>query len=159
MAARGALPTKLAKWSQHTRALPPLRIGDRVRIQNQTGPAPHRWEKSQKKSNMTSIGLAQDERHYRIANSYVSSLPLTQTTTDTQPPLVPPPDLRPSSIEPDTDPTLWDSLPRESPPTPRQIPLDTHPDQPPPTTDKPSTPAPAAINMGMRNQPSAELQD
>ena len=43
-AARGA--TELAKWSQHTRALLPLRIGDQVHIQNQTGPAPRRWDKT-----------------------------------------------------------------------------------------------------------------
>jgi len=44
MAARGA--TEVAKWSQHTRALPPLWIGDQVRIQNQTGPAPRRRDKT-----------------------------------------------------------------------------------------------------------------
>ena len=33
-------------WSEHTRRLPPLKIGDFVRIQNQTGQYPRRWEKT-----------------------------------------------------------------------------------------------------------------
>ena len=34
------------KWSEHTKALPPLRVGDRVRIQNQTGPHPNKWDRT-----------------------------------------------------------------------------------------------------------------
>ena len=34
------------RLEQHTRRLPPLRFGDRVRIQNQTGPHPNKWEKT-----------------------------------------------------------------------------------------------------------------
>ncbi len=33
-------------WSEHTRRLPPLRVGDHVRMQNQTGPHPTRWDKT-----------------------------------------------------------------------------------------------------------------
>ena len=33
-------------WSEHTRRLPPLVIGDLVRIQNQTGPHPTKWDKT-----------------------------------------------------------------------------------------------------------------
>ena len=33
-------------WSEHTRRLPPLVIGDFVRIQNQTGPHPTKWDKT-----------------------------------------------------------------------------------------------------------------
>ncbi len=33
-------------WSEHTRQLPPLVVGDRVRIQNQTGPHPTKWDKT-----------------------------------------------------------------------------------------------------------------
>ena len=33
-------------WSEHTRRLPPLRVGDTVRIQNQTGPNPTKWDKT-----------------------------------------------------------------------------------------------------------------
>ena len=34
-----------AQWSEHTRALPPLKIGDHVMIQNQRGNHPLRWDK------------------------------------------------------------------------------------------------------------------
>ena len=34
------------RWSEHTKRLPPLRVGDTVRIQNQTGPQPRRWERT-----------------------------------------------------------------------------------------------------------------
>jgi hypothetical protein len=33
------------EWSEHTRALPPLRVGDTVMIQNQSGNHPLRWDK------------------------------------------------------------------------------------------------------------------
>ena len=33
------------KWSEHTRALPPLKVGDTVMVQNQTGNHPLRWDK------------------------------------------------------------------------------------------------------------------
>ena len=34
------------KWSEHTKTLPPLQVGDRVRIQNQTGPHPNKWDRT-----------------------------------------------------------------------------------------------------------------
>ena len=34
------------KWSEHTRALTQLRVGDKVRIQNQTGPHPTKWDRT-----------------------------------------------------------------------------------------------------------------
>ena len=34
------------RWSEHTKRLPPLVVGDRVRIQNQTGPHPLKWDKT-----------------------------------------------------------------------------------------------------------------
>ena len=34
------------KWSEHTKALTPLKIGDRVRIQNQTGNHPNKWDRT-----------------------------------------------------------------------------------------------------------------
>ena len=33
-------------WSEHTKTLPPLQVGDRVRIQNQTGPHPNKWDRT-----------------------------------------------------------------------------------------------------------------
>ena len=33
-------------WSERSRVLPPLRVGDYVRVQNQVGPMPRRWEKT-----------------------------------------------------------------------------------------------------------------
>ena len=32
------------RWSEHTRRLPPLAVGNHVRVQNQTGPHPRRWD-------------------------------------------------------------------------------------------------------------------
>lgn len=34
------------KWSEHTKRLPPLIVGDHVHIQNQTGPHPLKWDKT-----------------------------------------------------------------------------------------------------------------
>ena len=34
------------RWSEHTKALRPLVVGDQVRIQNQTGPNPRKWDKT-----------------------------------------------------------------------------------------------------------------
>ena len=34
------------RWAEHTRQLPPLVMGDTVRIQNQTGPYPNKWDKT-----------------------------------------------------------------------------------------------------------------
>ncbi len=34
------------KWKEHSKLLPPLHIGDQVRIQNQTGPNPNKWDKT-----------------------------------------------------------------------------------------------------------------
>ena len=34
------------KWSEHTRSLQPLKIGDKVRVQNQTGNHPLKWDKT-----------------------------------------------------------------------------------------------------------------
>ncbi len=34
------------RWSEHTKRLPPLTVGDFARVQNQTGPNPTRWDKT-----------------------------------------------------------------------------------------------------------------
>ena len=34
------------RWAEHTKRLPPLTVGDRVRIQNQIGPEPLKWDKT-----------------------------------------------------------------------------------------------------------------
>ena len=36
------------RWTEHTKALPPLIIGDTVRIQNQVGNNPRRWDKTRR---------------------------------------------------------------------------------------------------------------
>ena len=33
------------QWSEHTKALPPLKVGDTVMVQNQVGNSPLRWDK------------------------------------------------------------------------------------------------------------------
>ena len=34
------------RWSEHTKSLTPLKVGDMVRIQNQTGNFPTKWDKT-----------------------------------------------------------------------------------------------------------------
>ena len=34
------------RWAEHTHRLPPLAVGDYVRLQNQTGPHPKKWDKT-----------------------------------------------------------------------------------------------------------------
>ena len=34
------------RWAEHTKRLPPLKVGDLVRIQNQVGPHPTKWDKT-----------------------------------------------------------------------------------------------------------------
>ena len=34
------------RWSEHTKRLPPLAVGNHVRIQNQTSPYPSKWDKT-----------------------------------------------------------------------------------------------------------------
>ena len=36
----------LERWTEHTHQLPPLRVGDHVRLQNQTGHHPTKWDKT-----------------------------------------------------------------------------------------------------------------
>ena len=33
------------EWSEHTRAIPPLKVGDTMMVQNQSGNHPLRWDK------------------------------------------------------------------------------------------------------------------
>ena len=33
-------------WTEHSKRLPPLAVGDLVRVQNQTGPHPNKWDKT-----------------------------------------------------------------------------------------------------------------
>ena len=34
------------RWNEHTKRLPPLKVGDNVRLQNQTGPHPNKWDRT-----------------------------------------------------------------------------------------------------------------
>ena len=36
----------LERWTEHTKQLPPLRVGDHVRLQHPTGPYPTKWDKT-----------------------------------------------------------------------------------------------------------------
>ncbi|KAG0715806.1 hypothetical protein GWK47_011103 [Chionoecetes opilio] len=38
--------TMAERWTEHTKRLPPLKVGNHVRLQNQTGPRPTRWDKT-----------------------------------------------------------------------------------------------------------------
>jgi hypothetical protein len=37
---------EVEKLGEHTKRLPPLKVGDHVRVQNQTGNSPHNWDRS-----------------------------------------------------------------------------------------------------------------
>ena len=37
---------KNERWTEHTRSLPPLSMGDHIRVQNQIGNHPTRWDKT-----------------------------------------------------------------------------------------------------------------
>ena len=43
------------RWSEHTRRLPPLKVGDHVRIQNQVGPFPKKWDKTGKNHRSSTV--------------------------------------------------------------------------------------------------------
>ena len=36
------------RWTEHTRRLPPLKVGDHVRVQNQVGPHPLKWDRTRR---------------------------------------------------------------------------------------------------------------
>ena len=36
----------MERWTEYTHQLPPLQVGDYVRLQNQTGPNPTKWDKT-----------------------------------------------------------------------------------------------------------------
>jgi len=44
------------QWQEHTRHLPPMSVGDHVRLQNQVGNYPKRWDKT---------GVVIEVRHYQ----------------------------------------------------------------------------------------------
>ena len=45
-ALRNRLMKAAERWAEHTQRLPPLTVGDRVRVQNQTGLHPRKWDKT-----------------------------------------------------------------------------------------------------------------
>ena len=125
------------RWSEHTKALTPLMIGDRVRLQNQTGNYPKKWDR-------TGVVVEVKQFHQylvRIDGSGRLSLRNRQflrrfTLASTPPP--PPPDRR----------TILEDLatiPRPSTMTPPPVlppqPIPSTP-SPPPIPDTPQTPPP-----------------
>ena len=57
------------RLSEHTRRLPPLKVGDHVRVQNQTGPHPLKWDKT---------GIIVEVRQY---NQYLVKMDGSNRTT------------------------------------------------------------------------------
>ena len=57
------------RLSEHTKRLPPLRVGDHVRVQNQTGPHPLKWDKT---------GIVVEVRQY---NQYLVKMDGSNRTT------------------------------------------------------------------------------
>ena len=150
MASRG--DTEHEKWSEHTRTLPQLKVGDHVRVQNQTGPFPRRWDKTG-----TIVQVQQFHQYWvRMSGSGRASLrnrkflrkcAALQPSVAKMPipgaplhPPKPPPTQEPLHItdENDSDVVTWDTPSMESPPSPR-ITLETPPT---PRTDPPAIPSP-----------------
>ena len=142
------------KWSEHTKPLTPLKVGDRVRIQNQTGPHPNKWDRTgivievrqfhQYLVRVDGSGR-QTLRNRKFLRKYIPvyqpvkrrsiiediahlppSSPCEDTTTSLKPPTTPPP------TTPSSDDTI---TPPQSPNNPSPIsPLTPGKDTTPPTT-------------------------
>ena len=65
------------RWSEHTKRLPPLRVGSFVRIQNQTGPFPKKWDKT---------GVVTE---VRLFDQYVVRVERLRKTNNSQPKVPP----------------------------------------------------------------------
>ena len=160
------------RWAEHTRRLPPLRVGDAVRIQNQVGPHPNKWDKTgvvvevrqfdQYVVRVDGSGRA-TLRNRKFLRRYVPAKPrappvspptvarpLTrqQTTVDlphSDQPLAPP-------TQPGTDNALEPSVTPEGTPPPATLPARVPPHSMlHPPTPQPPTPQPPAHRDGLHH--------
>lgn len=120
---------ELAKWSLHTRPLPALSVGDPVRIQNQTGQFPRRWEKTGivvevKQFNQYVVKMAGSGRVSLRNRKFLRRLTSPTTSPPTRiehHPVAPDPPTAPTS--PDSHPTDDSSWPDIDLPLPTQTPV------------------------------------
>ncbi|GFO26059.1 transcription factor iiib 90 kda subunit [Plakobranchus ocellatus] len=116
------------RLSEHTRVLPPLTVGDSVRIQNQTGPQPTKWDKTG-----IVVEVRQFDHHshrsYKRKHSLARASPLTTAQAPSNTPCRPPSNLQPTTgsastplqqppMTPDHDPSPG-PVTEPLPPTPK----------------------------------------
>eukprot|EP00794_Sanderia_malayensis_P002907 gene2908-3358_t len=140
------------RWSEHTKRLTPLVVGDHVRLQNQNGPYPNKWDKTG-----TVVEVKQfDQYRIRIAGSGRLTLRNRKFLRRFVPVHQPPPprvitqDMVPSQMQPcpSQQPLAVDRtpLPPNHQPTGPPTPVSTDDEQPPtpPSSPLPGPPATAA---------------
>ena len=159
--------------SEHTRHLPPLRVGDTVRIQNQVGPHPTKWDKT---------GLVVEVRQFdqyvvrvdgsgrvtlrnrKFLRKYLPAVPRPPTSafppypTPVKPdvPVTPDPRSRPSQATPPPTGHLDTFSPPTVPTTPEQTgpPLNTGVPFPDDSSSQPPDSAPTPPDPPMTNVPA-----
>ncbi len=163
------------RWSEHTKRLPPLQVGDHVRLQNQIGNFPKKWDKTG-----TIIEVRQFDqyaikvdgsgrvtlRNRKFLRKYLPVIPPARPRSildDLRPPIPPqiienplakhplPPTETPPSPVSTTPPPLNENLPapEHSPPLLAQPPSPSGP-IPPPTGHYPAGSAPRKPTKGPR---------
>ena len=145
MASRGAKAHD--KWSEHTHYLPPLKVGDHVRVQNQTGPFPRRWDKvgivtevkqfHQYWVRMTGSGRATLRNRKFLRKCAAPAPPVTKTTPIALPPQ--------TTSQEDTSQPLYHTTPPADPgihtmdPAATDIMAESNPPPPLPVVVKPTS--------------------
>ena len=151
------------RWSEHTKRLPHLVVGDKVRVQNQTGPHPTKWDKT---------GTITEERQYdqyvvkldgsgrmtirnrKFLRKYIPVMMPTRTLTinrdiDYQKLAKPYSTQSPSVGEGEFLPSAAAPMPFTEDPMPAQEPLEPMPPPPlsKPTQSPPMVPTPETVRM------------
>ena len=138
------------KWSEHTKSLTPLHVGDRVRLQNQTGHHPNKWD-------CTGIVIEVRQYHQYLIRVDGSGRPTLRNRkflrkyTPVSPPrerrsifddmaLLPPSDVTPTL--PTAPPPTQPPSPGTPAPDPVANPTDCPPSPPPPPPPHPMSPSP-----------------
>ena len=138
------------KWDEHTRALPPLKVGDKVFLQNLTGNYPKRWEHTgvvvevrqfhQYAVRVDGSGRVtlRNRQHLRRYVPFKTSSPPTPVVTPVAPAHVPSLPLPTPSVTPVSPIPVTPAcpVPMELPP---EVPPDRDPSQPSVFSEAPST--------------------
>lgn len=170
--------TAMERWTEHSRTLPPLRIGDHVRVQNQTGHHPTKWDRTAtvievKQYHQYTVRMDGSGRlslcNRRFLRKYTPARPPAARRTITEDmihippatwpkdsPATPQTDPPPQPVSPDPPPQPVNQPP---PPVaitwdttpPRRIPEDHH--QATPAAQQPASPAPRDIQPEQPTSP------